>query len=194
MKVLIPLKGVLKRVPSAVGGDNSPWVAGAARLVQRQSKLDQLRNPFIRYIMTERDIRWEQRFSNYQKALRQLRKFIDKHNELSDLEKQGLVKAFEYTYELAWTTLKDFLEFSGQRDIYGSRDATRKAFELGLIDDGESWMDMLQSRNLTSHTYNEEVAEAICRSVVDMYFPLFCRLEEKLDGLRRRTGPYATGQ
>lgn len=143
--------------------------------------------------MAERDIRWEQRFSNYRKALNQLRKFIDKHNELSYLEKQGLVKAFEYTYELAWTTLKDFLEFSGQRDIYGSRDATRKAFELGLIADGESWMDMLQSRNLTSHTYNEEVAEQICRSVVDVYFSLFCRLEEKLDGLRG-TRPSVTGQ
>jgi nucleotidyltransferase substrate binding protein (TIGR01987 family) len=134
--------------------------------------------------MAKKDIRWEQRFSNYRKALGQLKKFIDKDEDLSDLEKQGLVKAFEYTYELAWTTMKDFLEFRGQRDIFGSRDATRKAFELGLIEEGESWMDMLQSRNLTSHTYNEEVAEEICRAVVSVYFPLFCRLEERLDSLR----------
>lgn len=83
--------------------------------------------------MAKKDIRWEQRFSNYQKALGQLQKFIDK-GELSELEEQGLVKAFEYTYELAWNTIKDFLEFSGQTDIYGSRDAIRKAFELGLIE------------------------------------------------------------
>jgi len=112
------------------------------------------------------DIRWEQRFSNYQKALRQLQKFIDK-GELSELEAQGLVKAFEYTYELAWNTLKDFLEYRGQTDIYGSRDAIRRAFGLGLIADGEGWMDMLKSRNQTSHTYNEETAEEICRAVRD---------------------------
>jgi len=132
--------------------------------------------------MAKNDIRWEQRFSNYQKALGQLQKFIDK-GELSELEKQGLIKAFEYTYELAWNTLKDFLEFSGQTDIYGSRDAIRKAFELGLIENGESWMDMLKSRNTTSHTYNEEVAEEICQAVFEVYFFLFVQLKTKLESL-----------
>jgi nucleotidyltransferase substrate binding protein (TIGR01987 family) len=148
----------------------------------------------MRDAMTAKDIRWEQRFSNYRKALSQLKKFIDKEaqEELSELEKQGLVKAFEYTYELAWTTLKDFLEFRGQKDIYGSRDATRKAFELGLIEHGEDWMDMLQSRNLTSHTYNEEVAEQICRAVVGTYYPLFRKLEKKLDSLHSRLEQSAT--
>jgi nucleotidyltransferase substrate binding protein (TIGR01987 family) len=135
--------------------------------------------------MAKNDIRWEQRFSNFQKTLALLQKFIDK-GDLSELEKQGLVKAFEYTYtyELAWNTIKDFLEFKGQTDIYGSRDATRKAFELGIIEDGESWMDMLKSRNMTSHTYNEEVAEEICRSVFDVYFPLFIQLKTKSEDLR----------
>jgi nucleotidyltransferase substrate binding protein (TIGR01987 family) len=130
------------------------------------------------------DIRWEQRFSNYQKALKQLTKFIDK-GALSELEGQGLIKAFEYTYELAWKTLKDFLEFRGQTDIYGSKDVIRKAFEMGLIDDGENWMDMLESRNKTSHTYNEETAEEICNAVVDVYFLLFIRLKTKLESLRQ---------
>ena len=145
--------------------------------------------------MPKNDIRWEQRFSNYCKAFNQLKKFIDKNEQenLSDLEKQGLIQAFEYTYELAWTTLKDFLEFSGQRDIYGSRDATRKAFELGLIEDGESWMDMLQSRNLTSHTYNEDVAEQICRAVLDEYFPLFQKLKEKMQTLLSQSGKSVSG-
>lgn len=130
-----------------------------------------------------KDIRWEQRFANYRKALTRLQKFIDK-GELSELEEQGLIKAFEYTYELAWNTIKDFLEYKGQTDIYGSRDAIRKAFELGLIDDGESWMDMLKSRNKTSHTYNEETAKEICQSVVEVYYSLFKQLKTKLESLR----------
>jgi|LGVE01.1.fsa_nt_gb nucleotidyltransferase substrate binding protein (TIGR01987 family) len=133
------------------------------------------------------DIRWEQRFANYQKALSRLQKFIDK-GELSELEEQGLIKAFEYTYELAWNTLKDFLEYRGQTDIYGSRDAIRKAFELGLIDDGESWMDMLKSRNTTSHTYNEETAKEICQAVVEVYYSLFTQLKTKLESLRLDSG------
>lgn len=133
--------------------------------------------------MTQQDIRWEQRFANYRKALNQLQRFIDK-GELSILEKQGLIKAFEYTYELAWSTIKDFLEFRGQTDIFGSRDAIRKAFETNLIEDGESWMDMLKSRNLTSHTYNEEVADEICRAILEVYFSLFVQLNTKFAGLR----------
>jgi len=133
-------------------------------------------------MVNKKDIRWEQRFSNYQKALAQLQKFIDK-GPLSKLEEQGLIKAFEYTYELAWNTLKDFLEYQGQTNIYGSRDAIRNAFELGLIDNGENWMDMLKSRNKTSHTYNEEIAEEICRAVVDEYYLLFTQLKIKLKSL-----------
>jgi len=130
----------------------------------------------------DRDIRWEQRFQNFQKALNQLQKFIDK-GELSELEEQGLVKAFEYTYELAWTTLKDFLEYQGQTEIYGSRDTIRKAFEVALISDGQGWMDMLESRNKTSHTYNEETAQEICRAVKEVYFPLFQQFRQKFSSL-----------
>lgn len=128
------------------------------------------------------DIRWKQRFFNFNKALTQLQKFIDK-GELSELEAQGLVKAFEYTYELAWNTIKDFLEFSGQSDIYGSRDAIRKGFQLGLITDGEGWMDMLKSRNQTSHTYNEDTARQINNAVVSRYYGLFIRLRTKFEQL-----------
>lgn len=132
------------------------------------------------------DIRWKQRFSNYQKALRQLQKFIDK-GELSELEEQGLIKSFEYTYELAWNTLKDFLEFKGQSDIYGSRDAIRKAFQLGIIEDGEIWMDMIKSRNRTSHTYNEETAKEISTTVISVYYNAFQEMKEKLDTLKNDT-------
>ena len=130
----------------------------------------------------DKDIRWKQRFYNYQKALAQLQKFIDK-GELSELEKQGLIKAFEYTYELAWNTLKDFLTYSGQVDIFGSRDSIRKAFTSGLISDGDGWMDMLQSRNKTSHTYNEETAEEIALAITTKYYPLYVQLKIKMTSL-----------
>ena len=130
-----------------------------------------------------KDIRWEQRSSNYRKALAQLQKFIDK-GKLSDLEEQGLIKAFEYTYELAWNTLKDFLEYKGQTGIYGPRDAIRKAFQLGLIEDGEDWMDMFRSGNQTAHTYNEETSKEVCGAVTNRYFALFKQFAIKFEDLR----------
>ena len=129
--------------------------------------------------MNNKDVRWIQRLSNYQKALRQLTKFVEKRN-LNELEEQGLIQSFEYTHELAWNTLKDFLESRGNKVIYGSKDATRKAFGLGLLEDGETWMDMVQSRNETTHTYNEEVTKAISKNITARYFPAFAALERKL--------------
>ena len=117
------------------------------------------------------DIRWEQRFSNYKKALAQLEKAVElrKTRELSELEKQGLIQSFEYTHELAWKTLKDFLKSKGQSDIYGSKDATRKAFNLELIQDGDGWMDMIKERNKNSHTYDETVANEISENIKNCY-------------------------
>jgi nucleotidyltransferase substrate binding protein (TIGR01987 family) len=101
------------------------------------------------------DIRWIQRFENICKALGQLSKFIEK-KELSELEEQGLIQVVEYTYELAWNTIKDFYEHQGETGIQGSRDAIRLAFRRRLIENGDAWMRMIQSRALTSHTYNKE--------------------------------------
>lgn len=128
------------------------------------------------------DIRWKQRFQNYKNALQRLQKFINK-GSLSELEEQGLIKAFEYTYELAWLTLKDFLNFQGYIDIYGSRDILRKAYELGLIQNGQNWMDMLESKKKTSYTYNEETAAEISQAIMEVYFDLFQQLQEKFDSL-----------
>ena len=128
------------------------------------------------------DIRWKQRLGNYSKALRQLTKFIEK-GELNELEQQGLIQSFEYTYELAWNTIKDFFEAQGESDILGSRDAFRLAFKRGLIENGEVWMEMIKSRVLTSHTYNEDVAEAIARSIVTLYYDEFIRLNQRLETL-----------
>ncbi len=96
-----------------------------------------------------------------------------RQRKLSRLEEQGLIQAFEYTHEMAWNTLKDFLEERGVKGIYGSKDATREAFKSGLIEHGEAWMDMIKSRNLTSHTYNEEIATEIASATIHSYFDEF---------------------
>lgn len=132
--------------------------------------------------MTTHDIRWIQRLSHFSKALGQLRKFIDK-GELNELEEQGLIQAFEYTYELAWNTLKDYFEAQGEINLHGSRDTFRLAFKRGLIENGEAWMDMITSRTLTSHTYNEEVADQIAAAVADRYFPEFAALHATMQAL-----------
>ncbi len=134
------------------------------------------------------DIRWIQRFSNYKKALAQLENAvkITKERELSDLEKQGMIQAFEYNHELALNTLKDYLEYQGNNSIKGSRDATREAFKVALIYDGEVWMDMIKSRNKSSHTYNEEMADDIVTAVIKRYYPLFIELQTGMEALVKK--------
>ena len=133
--------------------------------------------------MIAADVRWTQRFNNFSKALGQLTKFIEK-GDLNELEKQGLIQAFEYTFELAWNTLKDYFEAQGETNIFGSRDAFRLAFKRGLIGNGEAWMDMIKSRTLTTHTYNEEIAEKIANDTANIYFQEFVALHNKLDSLK----------
>ena len=133
--------------------------------------------------MNTEDIRWIQRLTHFSKALGQLRKFIEK-DALNELEEQGLIQAFEYTYELAWNTLKDYFEAQGETNINGSRDAFRMAFKRGLIEDGETWMDMIKSRTLTTHTYNEDVAKQIATAIVNRYFSEFVNLQAKMESLK----------
>jgi nucleotidyltransferase substrate binding protein (TIGR01987 family) len=133
----------------------------------------------------KQDIRWMQRFSNYQKALTQMGEFFAQP-DLNRLEEQGLIKAFEYTYELAWTTLKDFFEYQGISEIIGSRDAFRKAFSEEMVSDGQVWMRMIESRNRTTHTYNEATARDIVADIKADFYPAFCELRDTL--LRRISG------
>jgi nucleotidyltransferase substrate binding protein (TIGR01987 family) len=136
--------------------------------------------------MKNPDVRWLQRFQNLERALVQLERgvVLSRQRPLSELERQGLVQAFEFTHELAWNTLKDFLEESGQSGIYGSRDATRAAFAAGLIENGDLWMRMIASRNQTTHTYNEETVEDICSAIVNEYAGAFTDLRQRLANLR----------
>jgi nucleotidyltransferase substrate binding protein (TIGR01987 family) len=140
--------------------------------------------------MQNQDVRWVQRLRNFEKALGQLRRAADLSRErgLSDLERLGLVQAFEFTHELAWKTMKDFLEERGQSGIYGSKDATRAAFAAGLISDGDLWMRMIASRNETTHTYNEETVEAIGGLVLEDYVPALEELRARFCGLEKEGG------
>lgn len=135
-----------------------------------------------------KDIRWIQRLDNYHKALEQLNEGVEitRSRELNNLEKQGLIQSFEYSHELAWKVLKDFLESRGNTEIYGSRDATREAFQNGLISDGETWMSMITSRNKTSHTYNEDTAKEILNLIITAYTPAMNDLKKKLDQLAKK--------
>ena len=126
------------------------------------------------------DIRWQQRFSNDQKALAQLETFAQPP-ALNEREQQGLIKAFETTYELAWNTLRDLLRSQGNAGLLGSRDTLREAFRLGLIEAGDTWMLMIQDRNLTSHTYNRATADAIGQQVLNRYLPCFQQLRARLE-------------
>lgn len=132
--------------------------------------------------MTE-DIRWKQRFDNYKRALYQLTLAVQlmQQRPLSDLELQGLIQGFEFTHELAWNVLKDYLEFEGIQGLIGSRSTVREAFKRGLIRDGEAWMDMIEKRNLSSHTYNQDVAKTLVSAVYESYYPAFVALQERFE-------------
>ena len=138
-----------------------------------------------------RDVRWKQRFNNYLKALLTLTEAVQlaQVRPLSRLEQQGLIQGFEFTHELAWNVLKDYLENKGISGLIGSKDATRSAFKNGLIGHGEDWMKMIEARNLSSHTYNLETAQEIADDIIGRFYPAFeemaetfAQLSEQVDG------------
>jgi nucleotidyltransferase substrate binding protein (TIGR01987 family) len=140
------------------------------------------------------DIRWEQRFSNFVKAMDKLQQSVEyifshdfeKNSETvaDELLKEGLIQRFEYTFELAGNVMKDYSEFQGTSLIGGSRDAIRQALQLGIIANGETWMDMLKSRNKTSHTYNEETANEIYDKILNEYFQEFQQFRITMESKR----------
>lgn len=145
----------------------------------------------------EEDIRWEQRFSSFRKALIKLNEAVEllKNNDqeeeeynnsssIKEILKEGLIQRFEYTHELAWKTMKDYIAYQGNSDIKGSRDATREAFKIGLINDGEVWMDMISSRNKTTHTYNDATATEIYDKIIYEYYTVFNDFMKIMEELR----------
>lgn len=128
----------------------------------------------------ESDIRWKQRFQNFSDALTHLEYAVKEISNPSDLEKEGTIQRFEFTHELAWKVMKDYLEYEGISGIVGSRSATREAFNKGLITNGQSWMDMIESRNKTVHTYLKDVLCDEYAKIVEVYYPLFVAFYHKM--------------
>ena len=127
------------------------------------------------------DIRWKQRFDNFQRALYQLTLAVQlsQQRPLSNLEQQGLIQGFEFTHELAWNVLKDYLEMEGIQGLVGSRSTAREAFKRGLVGDGETWMDMIDKRNLSRHTYNQSVANLLVSAILERYHAAFIELQQR---------------
>lgn len=139
--------------------------------------------------MVQQNIRWQQRFSNYRKALVKLNQAvvllseqIEREAVIDELLQEGLIQRFEYTHELAWKVMKDYAEYQGYTDVRGSRDAIRKALEMGLIDD-RRWMETIEDRNLTVHNYDNEIASEIYENIMNVYAPLFVTFEGKMQSL-----------
>ena len=137
------------------------------------------------------DIRWKQRFNNYLKAFQTLVEAVElaRTRELSKLEQQGLIQSFEFTHELAWNVLKDYLEDKGIMGLIGSKDATREAFKNGLIEPGGDWMKMIEARNKTTHTYDPKVAQAVVEDILERFYPAFESMAKKFMALHEQGTP-----
>ena len=130
--------------------------------------------------MENQDIRWKQRFANFENAFKVFKIAVEDYQNPSDLEKEGTIQRFEFTHELAWKVMKDFLLEKGLLGIIGSKDATRLAFQNELIDDGQAWMDMIDSRNKTVHTYHGNILDVEYQKIKDIYFPLIEKFHTKM--------------
>lgn len=133
--------------------------------------------------MSNEDIRWIQRFNNYRKALARLGEAVAlaEERDLSDLEQQGLIQGFEFTFDLAWKTLQDYLRHHKRpNDNGGPNVIIEQALADGIIKGDETWKAMKKSRDLTSHSYDGETAEDIAENILDTYHGLFIQLETRL--------------
>lgn len=128
-----------------------------------------------------KQIRFTQRFSNLKRAFFQLSKAVESSNDLSDLEKEGLIQRFEYTFELSWKTLKDYLE-TQEVEAKFPREVVKQAFYYDIIKDGDLWMEMLEKRNLMAHTYDEERFLIVYNLIVTQYYQELKLVYEFLEG------------
>jgi nucleotidyltransferase substrate binding protein (TIGR01987 family) len=128
------------------------------------------------------NVRWKQRLQSFSAALRQLSKAVAlrRTRDLSELEQLGLIQAFEFTHELAWKVMKDHLRSLGNTQVLASRDSTRAAFAAELVVDGDGWLSMIESRNLSLHTYKQDIANTLAQAIAERYTPLFAQFEAKM--------------
>lgn len=116
-----------------------------------------------------KDVRWKQRFENFDKAYKLLDKY-SKEEIKTELERAGMIQFFEMSFELAWKVLKDYLE-SQEYEVKSPRETIKQAFQIGIIDNGHVWIDALSDRNLTTHTYDEELANKMISEILELYLP-----------------------
>jgi nucleotidyltransferase substrate binding protein (TIGR01987 family) len=128
------------------------------------------------------DIRWKQRLSNFKKSLAHLADAV-KIKEPSIIQQAGTIQFFEMSFELAWKSVKDYLQEQGFIDIKSPKATIKKAFEISLIEDGHLWLEALENRNLATHTYDEKTAKKIYDLICNSYFPLLEELKNKLEEL-----------
>ncbi|QQK74234.1 nucleotidyltransferase substrate binding protein [Salicibibacter cibarius] len=126
----------------------------------------------------EKEIRWKQRFYNFEKSYALLEEYKD-HPFETELERAGLIQLFEVTFELAWKVLKDYIESEGYI-VKSPRQTLKQAYQMNLIEDGHTWIDALSDRNLTVHTYDEAVANKLVKNIRERYFPLMEKMYVKL--------------
>lgn len=135
--------------------------------------------------MENQDVRWKQRFENYAGALRQLKNAyeIKKTRNFTELELQGAVQSFKMTQELSWKVMKDFLELEGKAGLFGSKTVVREAFSSGLITKGELWIKAIESRNTTSHIYDEVEILQIIEIIFTDFLAIFIEFETKMKSI-----------
>lgn len=128
------------------------------------------------------DIRWKQRLQNFDRAVGLLREPFDSgFDRLNTLEKEGVVQRFEVCVELAWKTLKDYMEHGGLVSTPGTpRQVIKEAYAARILGDGQTWLDMLDHRNLVSHTYDAATFEALLESIANRYLPTILSLHQWL--------------
>jgi nucleotidyltransferase substrate binding protein (TIGR01987 family) len=127
---------------------------------------------------SSKDIRWRQRFENFEKSYKLLEKYSNEDIK-TELERAGIIQFFEMTFELSWKVLKDYLEAQGYI-VKSPRDTIKQAYQIDLIDDGHIWLEALSKRNLTTHTYDETLAEKFVVEITQLYLPALKTLYEKL--------------
>lgn len=125
--------------------------------------------------MENKVIRWQQRFKNFSKSLQYLEQGLQIPNP-DIVQKAGIIQFFEMSFELAWNLVKDYLEDQGFADVKSPRGALKKAFEMNILENGHAWMDLLQDRNLTAHTYDEQKASDMEQLIQNKYYPLLKEL------------------
>lgn len=125
-----------------------------------------------------KEVRWKQRFENFDKSYKLLKKYSNQ-KITTELERAGIIQFFEMTFELAWKVLKDYLEAEGY-SVKSPRETVKQAFQIGLIEDGHIWIDALSNRNLTTHTYDEALAEKMTKEILNSYLPELDKMYERL--------------